>query len=175
MPARSLRLASPQALASGALSACSPRGPRELGVARPGQWRWLQDGEQDSCPGTRWRVSSPPRKIFDENRPPLPLLFLHSFAVSAIPGLPAAGCVRVSESLLSGALRGVLKARGESTALIQRLGFSGRRTGGFLNTSCLGMEVGGGGGGVSSCCCSSVELIAESFPRFAEVGGSGLT
>ncbi|CAI9160843.1 unnamed protein product [Rangifer tarandus platyrhynchus] len=44
VPARSLRLASPQALASGALSACSPRGPRELGAARPGQWRWLQDG-----------------------------------------------------------------------------------------------------------------------------------
>ncbi|KAB0342994.1 hypothetical protein FD754_019920 [Muntiacus muntjak] len=44
VPARSLQLASPQALTSGALSACSPRGPRELGAARPGQWRWLQDG-----------------------------------------------------------------------------------------------------------------------------------
>ncbi|XP_055277449.1 protein KRBA1 isoform X7 [Moschus berezovskii] len=44
VPARSLRLASPQALASGALPACSPGGPRDLGVARPGQWRWLRDG-----------------------------------------------------------------------------------------------------------------------------------
>ncbi|XP_027394492.1 protein KRBA1 isoform X4 [Bos indicus x Bos taurus] len=44
VPARSLRLASPQALASGALPTCSPRGPRDLGAARPGQWRWLRDG-----------------------------------------------------------------------------------------------------------------------------------
>uniref|UniRef100_A0A8C6CKH1 KRAB-A domain containing 1 n=1 Tax=Moschus moschiferus TaxID=68415 RepID=A0A8C6CKH1_MOSMO len=44
VPARSLRLASPQALASGALPACSPGGLRDLGVARPGQWRWLRDG-----------------------------------------------------------------------------------------------------------------------------------
>ncbi|XP_044802958.2 protein KRBA1 isoform X6 [Bubalus bubalis] len=44
VPARSLRLASPQALASGALPTCSPRGPRDLGAARPGQWRWLPDG-----------------------------------------------------------------------------------------------------------------------------------
>lgn len=48
----------------------------------------------------------------------------------------------ISKSLLAGALRGVLKASGESTALIQRLGFSGRSTGYFLNSRCLGMEVG---------------------------------
>ena len=97
MPTRSLRLASPQALASGALPTCSPRGPRDLGAARPGQWRWLRDGERDSCLGTRSRVSSPPCKIFDERIDfPFPLLFLHSFTVSAIPGLLAGGCVRAS-------------------------------------------------------------------------------
>ncbi|XP_057588071.1 protein KRBA1 isoform X3 [Hippopotamus amphibius kiboko] len=44
VPTRNLGLASPQALASGAIPACYQRGPKDSGAARPGHWRWLQDG-----------------------------------------------------------------------------------------------------------------------------------
>ncbi|XP_059964454.1 protein KRBA1 isoform X4 [Mesoplodon densirostris] len=44
VPTRSLRLASPQALASGTIPACHQRGPKDPGAARPGPWRWLPDG-----------------------------------------------------------------------------------------------------------------------------------
>ncbi|XP_068405743.1 protein KRBA1 isoform X5 [Eschrichtius robustus] len=44
MPTRSLRLASPQALASGTIPACHQRGPKDPGAARPGPWTWLPDG-----------------------------------------------------------------------------------------------------------------------------------
>ncbi|TKC51282.1 hypothetical protein EI555_000203, partial [Monodon monoceros] len=44
VPPRSLRLASPQALASGTIPACDQQGPKDPGAARPGPWRWLPDG-----------------------------------------------------------------------------------------------------------------------------------
>uniref|UniRef100_A0A8C9E0K8 KRAB-A domain containing 1 n=1 Tax=Phocoena sinus TaxID=42100 RepID=A0A8C9E0K8_PHOSS len=44
VPPRSLRLASPQALASGTIPACHQQGPKDPGAARPGPWRWLPDG-----------------------------------------------------------------------------------------------------------------------------------
>lgn len=57
----------------------------------------------------------------------------------------------------------MLKASGESTALIQRLGFSGRRTGYFLNSSCLGMEVEVGGWG-SPPSAAAVQLNLQRNP-----------
>ncbi|XP_045877512.1 protein KRBA1 isoform X2 [Meles meles] len=42
--ASSLRLASPQALTSSGVPVCYQRGLRDHGAARPGPWRWLQDG-----------------------------------------------------------------------------------------------------------------------------------
>ncbi|XP_026957352.1 protein KRBA1 isoform X1 [Sagmatias obliquidens] len=44
VPTRSLRLASPQALAPGTIPACHQQGPKDPGAARPGPWRWLPDG-----------------------------------------------------------------------------------------------------------------------------------
>uniref|UniRef100_M3Y5V3 KRAB-A domain containing 1 n=1 Tax=Mustela putorius furo TaxID=9669 RepID=M3Y5V3_MUSPF len=40
----SFRLASPQALTSSGVSVCYQRGLKDHGAARPGPWRWLQDG-----------------------------------------------------------------------------------------------------------------------------------
>uniref|UniRef100_A0A8C0DHV8 KRAB-A domain containing 1 n=1 Tax=Balaenoptera musculus TaxID=9771 RepID=A0A8C0DHV8_BALMU len=44
VPTRSLRLASPQALASGTIPACHQRGRKDPGAARPGPWTWLPGG-----------------------------------------------------------------------------------------------------------------------------------
>ncbi|XP_004408931.1 PREDICTED: protein KRBA1 [Odobenus rosmarus divergens] len=43
-PTSSFRLASPQALTSSSVPICYQRGLRDHGAARPGPWRWLQDG-----------------------------------------------------------------------------------------------------------------------------------
>ncbi|KAM7121486.1 protein KRBA1 isoform 4-T4 [Molossus nigricans] len=44
VPTRSLRPASPQALASSSVPACCQRGLRSHAATRPGPWRWLQEG-----------------------------------------------------------------------------------------------------------------------------------
>ncbi|XP_029089317.1 protein KRBA1 isoform X8 [Monodon monoceros] len=60
VPPRSLRLASPQALASGTIPACDQQGPKDPGAARPGPWRWLPD-ERDRLPSCKGLGPPSPR------------------------------------------------------------------------------------------------------------------
>ncbi|XP_032499125.1 protein KRBA1 isoform X5 [Phocoena sinus] len=60
VPPRSLRLASPQALASGTIPACHQQGPKDPGAARPGPWRWLPD-EGDRLPSCKGLGPPSPR------------------------------------------------------------------------------------------------------------------
>ncbi|XP_060161137.1 protein KRBA1 isoform X9 [Globicephala melas] len=60
VPTRSLRLASPQALAPGTIPACHQQGPKDPGAARPGPWRWLPD-ERDRLPSCKGLGPPSPR------------------------------------------------------------------------------------------------------------------